>query len=98
MKKRLMRGLALTLICLLAMTAPSEAALSDTILLNETDDGVEVSVKLAETTEDKIFSLSISFQIDYTEGDGKGMRRTLSLTKRFPVLCRNTDTIPTMVS
>ena len=72
MKKRLMRGLALTLICLLAMTAPSEAALSDTILLNETDDGVEVSVKLAETTEDKIFSLSISFQIDYTEGDGKG--------------------------
>ena len=72
MKKRLMQGLALTLICLLAMTAPSEAALSDTILLNETDDGVEVSVKLAEKTEDTIYSLSISFQIDYTEGDGKG--------------------------
>lgn len=72
MKKRLMQGLTLTLICFLAMAAPSAAALSDTIVLDETDGGVEVSVKLAEKTEDEILSLSVSFQIDYTEGDGKG--------------------------
>lgn len=72
MKRRLIGSICAVLVCMLAVSLPAAAALLDTVGLEENGEKVEVSVRLADETEDEILSLTLSLQIDVTKGDGQG--------------------------